>query len=413
MKSKDRLLKVLSALAAVIIVVYFAAEIYNLTARTYTTQTAYEQTVLETVDAEMFIIRDETVLTVSSSGVTVPLADSGERVSKGSSIAAIFSSEAAAENYVEAEALQSKLETYQKIDSQLRLANVDLDKLNDEIDSEFNAMLDGAYNNDFSDISDRKLAFSEKLSRKQISLNHIVDCSDKIAELQNEISALQSAGTPSEIITAEAAGYYVSKEDGFENLITVADIDSLTPEMLKDALESDKKEPASGSIGKIIDGYNWYVAAMIDSTLAVDFADRKTVNLIFGDSDEDAVPAYLHSIQNIDGSESLLVFKCNLMNEQLASLRKVDGKIVVSEYTGLKVNRDAVRLDEEGNEGVYVRRGNIVNFRSLNIIYSEDAFVIASSPAADSGIELAHAHLKLYDEVIISGKELKDGMVIR
>ena len=133
MKGKDRLLKVLSALAAVIIVVYFAAEIYNLTARTYTTQTAYEQTVLETVDAEMFIIRDETVLTVSSSGVTVPLADSGERVSKGSSIAAIFSSEAAAENYVEAEALQSKLETYQKIDSQLRLANVDLDKLNDEI----------------------------------------------------------------------------------------------------------------------------------------------------------------------------------------------------------------------------------------------------------------------------------------
>lgn len=412
MKSKDRLLKVLSALAAVIIVVYFAAEIYNLTARTYTTQTAYEQTVLETVDAEMFVIRDETILTVSSSGVTVPLADSGERVSKGSSIAAIFSSESAAENYVEAEALQSKLETYQKIDSQLRLANVDLDKLTDEIDSEFNALLDGAYNNDFSYISDRKLAFSEKLSRKQISLNQIVDCSDKIAELQSQISALQSAGTPTEIITAEAAGYYVSKEDGFENIITVADIDSLTPEMLEDALKSDKKEPVSGSIGKIIDGYNWYVAAIIDSTLAVDFADRKTVNLIFGDSDEEAVPAYLHSIKNIDGSESLLVFRCNLMNEQLASLRKVEGKIVVSEYTGLKVNRDAVRLDEEGNEGVYVRRGNIVNFRSLNIIYSEDAFVIASSPAADSGIELAHTHLKLYDEVIISGKELKDGMVI-
>lgn len=412
MKSKDRLLKVLSALAAVIIVVFFAAEIYNLTARTYTTQTVYEQTVLETVDAEMFVIRDETILTVSSSGVTVPLADNGERVSKGSSIAAIFSSEAAAENYVEAEALEKKLEAYQKIDSQLRLANIDLDKLNDEIDSEFNAMLDAAYSNDFSDISDHKLSFSEKLSRKQISLNQTVDCSAKIAELQNEISALNSSGTPTEIITAETSGYYVSKEDGFENIITVADIDSLTPEMLEDALKSEKKEPANGSIGKIIDGYNWYVAAIIDSSLAVDFTDRKTVNLIFGDSEEDTVSAYFHSIKNIDGSESLVIFRCNLMNEQLASLRKVEGKIVINEYTGLKVSRDAVRLDEAGNEGVYVRRGNIVNFRSLNIIYSEDAFVIASSPAADSGIELEYTHLKLYDEVIVSGKELKDGMVI-
>lgn len=412
MKSKDRLLKVLSALAAVIIVVFFAAEIYNLTARTYTTQTVYEQTVLETVDAEMFVIRDETILTVSSSGVTVPLADNGERVSKGSSIAAIFSSEAAAENYVEAEALEKKLEAYQKIDSQLRLANIDLDKLNDEIDSEFNAMLDAAYSNDFSDISDHKLSFSEKLSRKQISLNQTVDCSAKIAELQNEISALNSSGTPTEIITAETSGYYVSKEDGFENIITVADIDSLSPEMLEDALKSEKKEPANGSIGKIIDGYNWYVAAIIDSSLAVDFTDRKTVNLIFGDSEEDKVSAYFHSIKNIDGSESLVIFRCNLMNEQLASLRKVEGKIVINEYTGLKVSRDAVRLDEAGNEGVYVRRGNIVNFRSLNIIYSEDAFVIASSPAADSGIELEYTHLKLYDEVIVSGKELKDGMVI-
>ncbi len=412
MKSKDRLLKVLSALAAVIIVVFFAAEIYNLTSRTYTTQTAYEQTVLETLDAQMYVIRDETVLTVSASGVTVPLADSGERVSKGSAIAAVFPSETAAENYVEAQSLEKKLEAYQKIDSQLRLANIDLDKLTQEIDSEFSAILSAAYNNDFSNLSELKLSFSEKLSRKQISLNQTVDCSSKIAQLQNEISALNSSGVPTEIITAEASGYYVSKEDGFENIITVADIDSLTSEKLEEAFKSKKKEPASGSIGKIIDGYNWYIAAIVDSSKAVDFSNRKTVDLIFGDSDEEAVTTYFHSIKNINDSESLVIFRCNLMNEQLASLRKVDGKIVVNEYTGLKVNRDAVRLDENGNEGVYVRRGNIVNFRGLNIIYSEDAFVIASSPSADSGIELEYTHLKLYDEVIISGKELKDGMVI-
>ncbi len=413
MNSKDRLLKVLAVAAAVIIIIFFAAEMYSLAGKTYATQTAYEQTVLETMDAEMFIIRNEDLLTTSAAGVTVPLADNAERVSKGSAIAAIFPSEAAAENYVEVQALTKKLDAYQKIDNQLRLAEVDMDKLGKEIDSKFEALLDAAYENDFSSLGEDKLAFSEKLSKRQISLDMQVDCSAKIAELQNQITALNSSSTPTEIISAEASGYYVSREDGYENIITADEIDALTPEKLKEAFDSKKKEPATGSIGKVIDGYNWYVASIIDSSKAKGFTKGKTVSLILDDSENETVTTYVYSVKYINESETMVVFRCNLMNEKLAELRKVDGKIVVNRFTGLKVNRDAVRLDENGKSGVYVRRGNIVNFRSLNIIYSEDAFVIASKPSADSGIELDYTHLKLYDEVIISGKELKDGMVIR
>lgn len=413
MKSKDRLLKVLAAAAAVIIVIFFAAEIYSLAGRTLGTQTVYEQTVLETVDAEMFVIRNEVLLATNSTGVTVPIADNAERVSKGSSIAAIFPSEAAAENFVKVRSLTSKLETYQKIDNQLRLAEVDMDKLTAEINSEFESILDSAYENDYSNLAEHKLSFSEKLSRKQISLDVAVDCKTKIAELQNEISALNSASTPTEIITADASGYYVSREDGYENIITADEIDSLTPEKLEEAFKSKKKEPAAGSIGKVIDGYNWFIATIIDSADATKFKVGKSVKLILDDSTNDYITTYVHSVNNFDGNKSMLVFRCNLMNEKLAELRKVEGKIIVKEFTGLKVSRDAVRLDENGNSGVYIRRGNIVNFRSLNIIYSEDEFVIASKPSEESGIKLEYTHLKLYDEVIISGKELKDGMVIR
>ena len=227
MKTKDRLFKVLSALAAAIIVIFFASEIYNLTTKSFMTQVVQEQTVLDTVDAKMFVIREETVLTVPSSGVTVPLADNAERVSKGSAIAAVFSSEEAAENYVELQALQNKLSAYQKIDGQLRLANIDLEKLNDEINSDFKDILNCGYNNDFENLGDLKLSLSEKLSRKQISLDKEVDCTQKIATLQNEIAALSASSTPSQIITAESSGYYVNKEDGFENVISVENIDNL------------------------------------------------------------------------------------------------------------------------------------------------------------------------------------------
>lgn len=376
------------------------------------TQIVYEQTVLDTVDARMFVIREETVLTVPASGVTVPLADNAERVSKGSAIAAVFMSEESAENYVELQSLQNKLSAYQKIDGQLRLANIDLEKLNDEINSEFKEILDCSYNNDFENLDEYKLALSEKLSRKQISLDKDVDCTQKIASLQNEIAALSASSTPSQIITAEASGYYVSKEDGFENVISVENIDNLTEDDLKTALESEEKESTAGSIGKIIDGYNWYVATIVESVHASAFSKDKPITLIFGDSEEDSVSTHLHSVKKVNDKESLVIFRCTLMNEKLSSLRKINGKIVINNFTGLKVDRDAVRLDESGNTGVYVRRGNIVNFRSINIVYSEDSFVVAVKPGENSDIDLSYTHLKQYDEVVISGKELKDGMVI-
>ena len=129
MKSRDRLLKILAGLAAVVIVIFFAAEMYSIANKNFTTQTVYEQTVLETVDAKMYIIRDETPLTANATGVTVPLAKNGERVSKGSVIAAVFPSESSAENYIKVESLELKLEAYKKVNGQLKLANVDIGKL--------------------------------------------------------------------------------------------------------------------------------------------------------------------------------------------------------------------------------------------------------------------------------------------
>ncbi len=409
MKSRDRLLKILAAAAAVIIVVFFAVELYGLTSHSYTTQTAYEQTVLEAVDAEMYIIRDETLLTSSGSGVTVQLAENGERVSKGSSIVAVFDSEATAQNYVEAETLKRKLEVYQEISKQLKLDNIDMDKLSDEINAEFMNIIEASYGNDYSSIEENKLNFSEKMSRRQVSLGQTVNCSEKIATLTSQIASLEGAAKVSSIITAEASGYFVGEADGYESVLTVDNIDNITPKMLSDALNAKKKDVPENTVGKIINGYNWYVATVIDTGKAVGYEKGKAVKLILGDSESLTVSSKIYSVQATEGNKTLVVFRCNLMNDELAALRKVSGKVVISEHTGLKIGKEALRFDEQGNPGVYVRRANIVNFRSVNILYSDDKIFVA---AADENIKTPHPHLKLYDEVIISGKDLSDGMVI-
>lgn len=413
MKNNDGLLKILAVLTAAITVVFFTASIYKADERNFKTQIVKAGSAVETVEAEMYIIRKELTLDASAfPGIAAPLAGDAERTGKGDEIAAVFSSGKAAENYVEARALKKKLETYKRINEAPRPAGVDIGKLDSRIDASFIALTDASYYDDFSNLARDKLVFGENLSHKQIFLGERVDCSDKIEALEKEIAALDSSGAPAEIITAPAAGYYLNKTDGYENALPFDEIDSLTVEKLEKALKAEKVRPAAASIGKIIEGCGWYAAAVVDSPKMKTFSSGKRLRLILGDSEEETLTAELYSIKSVDPERALVVFKCNLMNAKLASLRKVKGKIAVGEYAGLKVNRKAVRIGENGGEGVYVRRGNILNFRSVNIIYAEDDFVIVSKPGEGDEVKSEYPSLKLYDEAIISGKELSDGMVI-
>ena len=412
MKQKGILIKVLSVLAAFIIFGYFAVQIYEMIGRNYATRTAYIQTVTDSVDAEMIVIRDEVILDSGGSGVIVPIAVNGERVSRGSEIAASFPSEQSAENYSLLRNLNKKLTAYKKISSQLRLANLDIDKLSDEIDADFISMLNMAYNNDYSSVAESELAFAEKLSRKQISLGQTVDCSEAIASLESQIASLSASSTPSRIVAAESAGYYVSNLDGYEGLLTAQGIDSLTAESLQNALDSGAKSVPEQSLGKIISGFNWYVACIIDNSVASQLKTNGKCKLKLGDL---TVETSVYAVKPATEGKNLAIFKCNLMNEQLATLRRFSGSVILNEYTGLRVSKDAVRVDKDGVTGVYVRLANIVEFRVFDTLYSTDEYIITDEPS-DSDIlamkKKGYQYLKLYDEVFVSGKDLKDGMVI-
>ncbi len=406
----DRIMRIVAVVLVAFIVVFLAINVISSAGNSYKTSTAMITTVADTIDADMFIIRDEIVVEGSESGVVVPLAVNGERVGKGSEIAAVFSSETAAENYSLSITLSKKLETYKKIDSQVRLANLDLEKLSTEVYTDFYAMLDSVYSNDFSNITEDELSFSENLSRKNISLGYDVDCTSQIESLEAEITSL-SVSEPTSVISAESSGYFVSRPDGYENILTTADVDSLTEEKLVNALKAEKSEISDTAMGKIITGYEWYIATIVSSADMADVEAGKTMSLMLGDGENETVKAKLYSKNIIDDNRVLLVFKTSYMNEELATLRKVNGKILVRNYKGIKIRKDAVRFieDDDGNqvEGVYIVEGNVIKFNRIEEIYSNDSVVVASTDKSGTA-----GWLSQYDEIVISGKELSNGKVI-
>ncbi len=404
-KDKDKVIRILAIIVAIMTVGYFGFNMLTDEGRGLKTATAYITTLSETVDTELFIIRDEELFTSDVSGVVVSLVGNGEKVGNGSKIAAVFSNEKDAENYSKALSLEKKLDTYRKIDGQVKLANVDLDKLNAETDTTFNSILDAVYYNDYSSLAENELSFGEQLSRKNVSLGYNVDCSAQISGLESKIKKFKSAAPSSEIASTRA-GYYVSRPDGFENILTVADIDTLTEKQLTDALKAEKKESDDKVIGKVVGGFEWYAAGIVPSEKFAKYETGTNVSLMLGDYADETISAKLYKKQTLEDDKCLVVFKCSFMNERLSELRKVSGKIVLKSYSGIKLRKDAVRFDEEGNQGVYIVEGNLIKFNKIKEIYSDDKFVMADSNMTGAG------WLALYDEVVVSGKELKNGKVI-
>ncbi|MCQ2481690.1 MAG: hypothetical protein MJ121_06190 [Clostridia bacterium] len=402
---RNKAIFAIGVLVVLLVFLYLSTVVYRSITNDRKTVTAVVTTVPKTVDADMFIIRDEVILDEASGGYAVSLAINGEKVKAGGEIAAVFDSKESAENYTSSLALNKKLETYKTINNQVKLANLDLEGLSNSINSDFFKMLDSVYTNDFSGISDTQLSFSEKLSRKNVSLGDEVDCSKQIEELQKQIDSLNVRSPKSTIIT-ESSGYYVSRPDGYEDILTTADVENLTEEMLTGAFEAEKKEVSKNATGKIITGYDWYIATIISSDDATDIDVGKSLTIMLGDGDNEKVVAKVYSRKALEDKRVLLVFQTTYMNEQLATIRKVNGKILVRTYRGIKMNADAVRVDENGQKGVFIREGNISKFNKIEELGYVDNYVIVKDNTGKAG------WLSQYDEVFISGKDLFNGKVI-
>ena len=79
--------------------------------------------------------------------------------------------------------------------------------------------------------------------------------------------------------------------------------------------------------------------------------------------------------------------------------------VVSKEYSGLKIPRKALRV-VDSQRGVYVVNGMQINFVPVNILYSTDSFIICEKQNDNDNV------LKLYDSVVVKGKNLYDGKII-
>ncbi len=95
----------------------------------------------------------------------------------------------------------------------------------------------------------------------------------------------------------------------------------------------------------------------------------------------------MESISTPENGEVTVVFSSNEYMEELVNLRKQSASVVMGTYEGLKVPKDAARVDQEGNLGVYVITGMYSEFKPIDVLYeTEDYYIVDTDPTTTKSL---------------------------
>ena len=404
--NKNGVKKIIAAVAVLLAVAVLCYEISNFNSSNVKTQPAAATTYRNSITVKMFAVRDESLINGSSSLTYVPLLQDGERVAGGQAIAAQFGKADSASAYVDLESRKSELARYESLNSQQNLNELDISKINLQADSYFYEMLDGVRSGKISGLESSAEKFSDKTTAKQILINGNIDFSKKIASLKSEIASLTAKVGSVDYLKADDTGYYVSSADGYENTLSFSNIKNLSSDKIKAALSASPAAVPANTKGKLIHGYTWYFVGIVNKSDATRLNDGDSVTLRCDNMSRDSINASVYYRGPINTDETVLI-----LYSDIARLRTEDVEIVINETDGIRVNKSAVRVIN-GVQGVYVLTGNIVRFKKLDIIYTGEDYVISKMIKEDVYDENKVPYLKIYDAVILEGKDLKDGKLI-
>lgn len=401
-------------LIVVVIVVYMGQKVISAFSVTTETVPAVQVSVNDSIEAEGWFFRDEVPISGSTGGSVKHIVYSGERVQQNAPLAIVYSDS-------DALALSQQLDPLENRISLLNTAlqsatdGSDAAKLDQMIILSLQQMADQAKTGSGSALS------SSADSLRTLSLRRESDSVDTaaITEERNTLEAerdslnAQLSGHTTQL-TAPAAGYFSEVVDGYEDILTLDALDDLTVDRFRE-LTQTQPAASTDSWGKIIQGYTWYLVAEISQEDASRLSVGKSLRVNFTQASLEA-PVTVYSIVKDRNSDSALVILAGTeFNSEMVSMRRQPVEIIIATYTGLRVPKEAVSVQEVTESdgtvtqetGVYILSGSFSKFKIINKLYEADDYYVVEQSATNSDM------LVEQDQIIVRGKNLQNNMVVK
>ena len=396
------------ALCIVILLVQVGVQIAASMVRTVETLPVSQVSEDQFVTANAYIVRSETPLIHSTEGVLSPTVPDGTRVSVHDTVAEIYDNNNAQMQQLQelSVAIHQKSLLEQAVSQKGSYSSGAADREIARLKAEIDSLTAQGNTSGLSVLSDslqimlyiRQMKSGNDLSGVKQSLD------EKISNLKEQVGGALST------VSTDYSGYYFSSCDGYEQYLSVEDLDTVSSSELR-ALLAHKSEPhiSASSAGKIVTNYKWAIVMEIPFAQAQGFTEGNQYPVILEDSADEKITMKLHkSIIEYGSDTVVMIFTCTDMPVSLNYTRYQSVSVVIGETQGFRLPVTALR-QLDGITGVYVLRGSVVEFREIAPVMMTDGAILVDSTAEPSG---EYPVLSFYDMVIVRGKELYVGKII-
>lgn len=379
------------------------------------TEIAFADESAKTIEADVFIVRDEKVISASGGNVVSAVKD-GTRVGVNDTVAYSFADSESAGNIIRMGEINDLLDYYSDLVNASSNVVGDTSAHDERIMSDLYSFAAMVSSGNFTHLEDEKSEIRDAITSKQTATGVELDLSESINALKDEYKTLSAATSSYKEIKSGGTGYYISGTDGYENILDYSEVDEWTITDVENAVAATPSAIKESDAGRLVHGYYWYITCVTETSAINALREGRRYTVAFPDSSVDDVMAQVVSIRSDRATgKSLVIFRCNAMSEELATLRCETAVINIEEYEGFRIDNRAIRTNEDNEKGVYIVSGGFMYFRKVKIVFSTEDYSIVADPYKDSDIienDSPSKYLQLYDEYIVEGRDLSHGKLI-
>ena len=386
-------------------ILYFVGYAVQTFRNDITTVTVYETGVEDSVDTTGLVVRQETLLEGSGERMEVLPAE-GEAVAKGEIIARIYQDQAALEQHQNLKAKQTEREALQYVLSHSTESS-DTAELSKRVIASLESIRATVFHEDLSDLSDQIQSVENMIYRQDYTYKGSEAVTKEINQLSKEIKQLEKeADSTVSTIKAKQAGTFSAMVDGYETVLEPAKLSGLTPAKLDELVKARQEVKEGKYLGKIITGGKWYYAVSMDVANVERMHEGMTVTVRFDNvAGEQTMKVETIGDAKGDQKQVTVVFSSTRHLAETSLLRQQSAEIVFTSYSGLRVPKSAVRV-ENGQTGVYILEGTLAKWKPITILHDTGESYVAALDTSSTD------NLWPGDELIINAKNLYDGKVV-
>ena len=362
----------------------------------------------DTVGGTGYIFRDETVLYSDNTGAVDYLIGDGEKVAKNQAVANVFVGGGKSARVL-LQTLDRQIALLEK--STIGAEPVDLSILRKQANDTYYTLMRLINSGEAGELSSQIEKMTVVLNKINVIAGGNMSVTDTLSNLHSAREDFLSGDFCTEY--SGEGGYFYYSPDGYERFFSVEALDTMDSNYFYRLEEYFRKNSVTldaNVYGKIAHNTSWYFVIALPEKEAQRLQVGNEYRLNFTENNATELFMTLdRTIEAPENKETICVFYCNKLPNDFELSRAQDVKIDISEVSGIYVPRSALtRVD--GVRGVFVLRGSVVRFRSVEIIYNGFDYCLVSTDFEGAG---DFVPLSTNELIITNGKNLFDGRIMQ